>query len=171
MKLFSTLLDHSQRCKFSGYAYIRLNFIRDTKPSIMHEIAFDMKVAIGFQKVSKISNCWLCQSECFCLEHVQQSRTDFLWCPNYLPKCSFQQYSATWNLQLFIDRTKQRRWKHMETEFCRSANFNGFDVRYMYKAALHRIYEVWKLGVLKIKCTRGCCPPQAVLNHIREFIP
>ena len=46
-------VNHSLDCKLGGYAHIRHNKIRDTEARIMQEVAFDVKVEPGLQKVSK----------------------------------------------------------------------------------------------------------------------
>ena len=46
-------VNHSLDCKLGGYTHIRHNNIRDTEARIMREVAFDVKIEPGLQKVSK----------------------------------------------------------------------------------------------------------------------
>ena len=46
-------VNHALDCKLGGYAHIRHNNIRDTEARIMREVAFDVKIEPGLQKVSK----------------------------------------------------------------------------------------------------------------------
>ena len=46
-------VNHALDCKLGGYAHIRHNNIRDTEARIMREVAFDVKMEPGLQKVSK----------------------------------------------------------------------------------------------------------------------
>ncbi len=46
-------VDHSLDCKLGGYVHIRHNVSRDTEAKIMKDIAYDVKVEPGLQKISK----------------------------------------------------------------------------------------------------------------------
>ena len=46
-------IEHTLDCKLGGYVHIRHNYIRDTEARIMREVAFDVSIEPGLEKVSK----------------------------------------------------------------------------------------------------------------------